>query len=105
MTVVVDKPQGVVDVDFRLRPPPQPLVFESLNVGQIAQTRQSEYLQEFLRRDIGEGRAGFGRAQGPVDEIETFQTTNDVAADFLAGEARNFRIPPSWAAFSKSREV
>ncbi len=55
--------------------------------------------------DIGVGRAGFGRAQGPVDEIETFQTTNDVAADFLAGEARNFRIPPSWAAFSKSREV
>ena len=84
-------PQGAVEVDVRLRPLQQPFVFEPFDVGKVAQCREPKNLQEFFRRDIGEGRAGFGRAHGPVDEIETLQTADDVAADFLAGEPRNFR--------------
>ena len=38
--------------------------------GRSRSVASSKHRQEFLRRDIGEGRAGFGRAQGPVDEIE-----------------------------------
>ena len=72
LAVIFDKPQGAVEVDVRSRPPQQTFVFESLDVGKVAQRREPKRFQEFLRGDIGEGRAGFGRAQNSVDEIETF---------------------------------
>jgi hypothetical protein len=68
--VIPGNPQGAVEVDVPFRPLQQALVFKSLDVGKVAQCRESKHRQEFLRRDLGEGRAGFGRTQGPVDEIE-----------------------------------
>ena len=63
--VIPRNPQGVVDVEVRFRPLQQRLVFEPFEVGKIAQCREPKNLQEFLRRDVGEGRAGFWRAQEP----------------------------------------
>ena len=84
LTVGFDEPQGVVDVDVRLRPLQQAFGFETFDVGKVAQCREPKNLQEFLRRDIGEGRAGFWRAQGPVDEIQPLKARDDVAADLPA---------------------
>lgn len=69
----------------------EPLVFEPLDVGQIPQARQSEDLEESLRRDISNRRAGLGRAQSAVDETVALQRADDVAAYLLAGEARDLR--------------
>jgi hypothetical protein len=36
LAVIFDKPQGAVEVDFRLRPPQQTFVFEPFDVGKVA---------------------------------------------------------------------
>ena len=56
--------------------------------GRSRRLSQPKNLQEFFCRDIGEGRAGFRRARAGGDEIEALQAADDVAADFLADEAR-----------------
>ena len=66
-------------------------ILETFDVGQIAQTGQSEHLQEFPRRDIGVRCAEFRRARAGGDEIEALQAADDITADFLADEARQFR--------------
>ena len=87
--VIPGNPKGAVEVDVPFRPLQQTFVFEPFDVWKVAQRREPKHLQEFLRRDIGEGRTGLGRAQGPVDEIEALQAADDVAADLLAGESRH----------------
>ena len=46
LAVVFDKPQGAVEVDFRLRPLQQTFVFEPFDVGKVAQRREPKDLQE-----------------------------------------------------------
>jgi hypothetical protein len=87
-------PRAESAVDIGLRSPwlQQSFVLEPFDVGKVAQARQSKRLQEFARRDISEGRAGFRRAQTGVDEIEAFQTADHVAADLSVGEPGNFPL-------------
>jgi hypothetical protein len=91
LAVLPGNPRGAVEVDVRRRPLQQPLVFEPFDVGQIAQGGEPENLEESPCRDIGERRAGLGRAKGAVNKPTALERADDVAADRLAGEPRDFR--------------
>ena len=74
------KTQHAVEIIGSRRPLEKPGVLELFDVREVAQVRQSKNLQKFCRGDIGEGRAGFGRAQAGVDEPVALQDADDVAA-------------------------
>ena len=86
--ILARKAKGAVELRLGSRPLQQTFVHELFDVGEVAQRPEAENLQELLCRHIGEGRAGFGRAQSTVDEAIALQRSDDVAADLLAGKAR-----------------
>ncbi len=76
--VATRKPQGIVERHVGLSWLQQTFVVELFDIEEISKRRKTKHLQKLFCRDISEGRAGLGRAQGPVDEIETFQPPDDV---------------------------
>jgi hypothetical protein len=58
----VRQTQHAIKLTCRGRPRQHFRVFEPFDIRQIAEARQSKHFKEFLRRHIGVGRAGFGRA-------------------------------------------
>ena len=56
--VVPRQPERLIEVVFPLPAFQQAVGLESLEVRQVAEGGEAEDLQEFLRRDIGERRAG-----------------------------------------------
>ena len=86
----VAEAQNAIEISYVSGPLQQAGVFELFDVGEVAQTGQTEHLQKLPRRDIGVGRAGFRRARAGGDEVQTLQPADDVAADFLAKQPRQF---------------
>ncbi len=64
------KTQHAVHIIRTTRPLVKPSILEPLDVGEVAQRGEPKDLQKFLRRDIGERRAGLGcrfRVQNETD--------------------------------------
>jgi hypothetical protein len=89
-SVILRNSQHAVEIDFCRRLLQQASALKLFDVGKIAQAGQSEHLHEFPRSDIGEGGTGFRRARTCGDEVEALEAANDVAADFLANQPRQF---------------
>nr|WP_246729002.1 hypothetical protein [Methylosinus sp. RM1] len=87
LPLFVAQSQVPVEIAVGARALQQALVLQPLEVGELAQAAGAE----FPCRDIGERRAALGRAQRAIDENETLQPADDVAADFSAGEPRELR--------------
>ena len=83
------KTQHAVQIIGTRRPLEKPSILEPLDVGEVAQRGEPKDRQKFLRRDIGERRPGLGRAQAGVNEFETLQAADDVAADLPANQSRD----------------